>query len=414
MHSSADAASHNVAVPEPEASSFGRPFWFSYASNLTQMVGVSLLYVYNDFVKLLGGTDWELGLIVGVGMVGSIAMRFVQGVGIDRFGSGRIWLWSTFLVALSCLGHLFVRDVDSPWVYVLRIAFQSSLAGIFGASITYVSGRAAVARMAEVVGTLGTSGFIGMMCGTALGGMIVGEVADRAEIDALFLTAAGFSALAFCFAWAATRGAVVRVPTRRSPPLWWLIKRYHPGLILLMSAATGLGLNLPTVFLRPYVEQLQLDLGLVMFFNTYPPIAFIGRLTMRRLPDRLGIRPMLAIGIVTLVLGMMSFLLVRETWHLIVPAFFMGLAHACLFPAVVAGGSGVFPGRYRGSGTTLVLAMFDFGILIGSPLSGKILTLAAARGWPNYGTLFPVLSAILATCGLVYFTFSKAKLRRRT
>lgn len=419
MHSSADLAAI-APVREPETSSFGRPFWFSYASNFTQMIAVSQLYVYNDFVKLLGGSDLQLGLIVGIGMVGSILMRFAQGLGIDRFGPRQIWLWSTFLTAVSCLAHLLVRDVNSPTIYLLRIMYQCSLAGIFGASIAFVAGRAAIARMAEVVGTLGTSGFIGMMCGTALGRFIVGQGGvgatnvDRASLDALFISMTVFTLLAFAFAWGATNGAVVRVPTRKSPPLWWLIKRYHPGLILLMSVATGIGLNLPTVFLRPYVEQLGLEYGLVMFFNTYPPIAFVSRLLLRRVPDRLGIRPMLAIGIVSMVIGLMTLLVVTKTWHLILPAFFMGLAHACLFPAVVAGGSGAFPGRYRGSGTTLVLAMFDVGTFVGAPLAGAILTLAERRGWPNYGTLLPVMSGILSVIGVVYFMFSMPPVRRRS
>ncbi len=86
-------------------------------------------------------------------MVGAILMRFAQGVGIDHFGAGRVWICSNIGYVSCCLLHLAVTRVDTPWIYVLRIAYQSSLAGIFGASITYVSGRAPVARMAEVIGT---------------------------------------------------------------------------------------------------------------------------------------------------------------------------------------------------------------------------------------------------------------------
>ncbi|MGC3966932.1 MAG: hypothetical protein QM775_06045 [Pirellulales bacterium] len=156
-----------AAARSPDDAGFGRPFWFSYAANLAMMVSVSLLYVYADFIKSIGGTEWHVGWVVGVGMVGAIVMRFAQGVGIDHFGARRIWLLSNFGYIACCLLHLAVSTVESPWIYLLRIAYQSSLAGIFGASIAYVSGRAPIARMAEVIGTLGTSGFIGMMLGTA-------------------------------------------------------------------------------------------------------------------------------------------------------------------------------------------------------------------------------------------------------
>ena len=42
------------------------------------------------------------------------------------------------------------------------------VAGVFGASITYISTRAPAHRMAEIIGMLGTSGFVGMVAGTML------------------------------------------------------------------------------------------------------------------------------------------------------------------------------------------------------------------------------------------------------
>ena len=66
---------------------YGRPFWMAYTSNWLLMVGVSLLFRYADFVTLLGGTEFHLGWIVGVGMVGSLAMRLSMGSCIDRYGS---------------------------------------------------------------------------------------------------------------------------------------------------------------------------------------------------------------------------------------------------------------------------------------------------------------------------------------
>lgn len=403
-----------AAARPPEDAGFGRPFWFSYAANLSMMVSVSLLYVYAEFIESIGGTEWHVGWIVGVGMVGAIIMRFVQGVGIDRFGARRVWIVSNIGYVTCSLLHLAVTTVDSPWIYLLRIAYQSSLAGIFGASITYVSGRAPIARMAEVIGTLGTSGFVGMMLGTALGRAIVGPgELTRARIDLLFLTAAGLGTFSFFCTLAATHGIAPRKLSRRGPPLWWLVRRYNPGLILLMSVATGIGLNLPTVFLAPFMEQQQLTVGLMLFFNVYPPIAFVSRISMRRVPDRLGIRPMIGLGIVSLVIGLCALAPVSRLWQLLIPALFLGVAHASLFPAVVAGGSGAFPGRYRGIGTTLVLAMFDVGTLLGSPLAGAILTYAKTDGLPNYGLMFVTVAGLILLSGLLYFGVSRKAPTRR-
>jgi hypothetical protein len=48
----------------------------AYVANLTVSVAVALLFRYADLVSVLGGSEWHLGWIVGLGMVGSLAMRF--------------------------------------------------------------------------------------------------------------------------------------------------------------------------------------------------------------------------------------------------------------------------------------------------------------------------------------------------
>jgi MFS family permease len=410
----ASLADVEPALPGLPPAAFGKPFWFSYVANTLMMTAVSLLFVYADFIRLLGGTEQQLGRIVGTGMVGSILMRFAQGVGIDRIGARHVWLWSTGGYVVCCLLHLTVEHVDQPGIYLLRIAYQSCLAGFFGASIAYVSGRAPIARLAEVVGTLGTSGFIGMMLGSTLGQLIVGDEAPtRWHIDLLFIASASLATTALICAVIATRGAVAPPRRRRVPHPWWIIKRYNPGLVLLMSIATGMGLGLPQTFLRPFIVERKIDDGMIIFFYLYPPIAFFTRLVMRQVPDRFGIRPMIALGIGSLVVGMLLFLPVWNRWMLIPPAIFLGIAHASLFPSVVAGSSGAFPGRYRGLGTTLVLAMFDIGTFVGSPLAGEIVTRAHRAGLPPYTTMFATIAGLLTICGVVYFSCSKAVPERK-
>jgi MFS family permease len=253
-----------------------------------------------------------------------------------------------------------------------------------------------------------------MMIGTGLGGLLLGNArANRQQVDWLFLGSAAISSVALMCAVMATRGHLRPQRTRRHPPMWYLLKKYNPGLILIVSVATGMGLNLPQVFLRPYMVDLHVTEGVAFFFNVYPPVAFFTRIVMRRVPDRYGIQPMIAIGLVSVVIGTMLFLIVTKTWLLILPALFLGVAHASLFPAVVAGASGAFPGRYRGLGTTLVLSMFDIGVFIGSPLAGIVLDRAGGWGLSPYPTMFSVISGLLMLCGVVYFGFSRKTPERR-
>lgn len=384
-----------------QGQAYGAEFWLTYAANSLLMVAISLLYRYADLVSLLGGREHELGWIVGAGMVGSLAMRLSQGVGIDRYGSRGVWLGSVVVFIFSCLGHLLVTTVHGPLVYALRILFATSIAGAFGASITYISRRAAAHRVAEVIGTLGTSGFIGMMGGSLLGDLLFadGQI-DRAHVNRMFLTAALVGLAALALALLASRGAT-RPMLHRRVSIWGVLRRYHPGAILLVGVATGIGVGMPQVFLRTYAHELNIH-NLSFYFVTYAPVAFATRLTIRGMPARYGIRPMVWMGLGAMAASMVCYLAVRSQSHLVWPACLAGIGHAFLFPSVVAGGSTRFPERYRGLATTLMLATFDLGTLIGAPLIGTILLAARHFGLPSYPTMFFTVAALLLGLAVVY------------
>jgi MFS family permease len=331
-------------------------------------------------------------------------------LGIDNYGSKQVWLVSNVIFIASLLAHLLIARVDGPAIYVLRVIFQSSIAGVFGASITYISRRAPLPRVAEIVGTLGTSGFVGMMAGTTLGDLLCRTTQpERWEIDRLFLVAALMGTLSLLVALLATHGTAKPLKRRR-PPLTWLLRRYHPGIVLLMGIATGFGISLPQTFLRPYTAQLGLS-GMALFFWAYTIIAFVTRLCIRRMPEKAGIRPMILIGVGSLSAAMLCFLIVESRWQLVIPAFFTGVAHAMLFPAIVAGGSTAFPTRFRGLGTTLMLSMVDFGSLIGNPTVGGILELNELLDVPRYAVMFVIVAGMLLSVGLLYAFATRRELR---
>jgi len=376
-------------------------FWKSYLANSLVMVAIAVLFRYADFVTFLGGSELHLGWIVGVGMVGSLAMRAFLGVGIDRYGARLVWLSALALFAASCFGHIVVGRYDGPAIYLLRIAYCSALAGIFGSSMTFISGRAPVVRMAEMLGMLGTSGFLGMVLGAQLGDLLLkGDPLQRWHVDRMFLVAGTLSLLALAAAWWATRDYVA--PSRRKrPPMAWLVRRYFPGSVLLVSVVMGFGFGLPATYLPTYAATLGIP-RIGLFFAVYAATAIATRVLTRRLPERLGMQPMIFLGLALLVLSQMLFLLVRTEWHLLIPSISYGISHAILFPTAVAEGCGTFPSRYRGLATTLMLAAYDVGQLIGAPTAGLIVHLSGAAGLASYPAMFLAVAALFAGVSAVY------------
>jgi len=406
----ASLADHSTSAEPPDGSpaaapaaesAYGPTFWWCYAANTLLMVAVSLLFRYSDFVKYLGASEGWLGLVVGAGAVGAIANRAVQGVAIDRCGAGRVWMASQAIMLAAIGTHLLVSSAYGPLIFIGRIFLTAGIAGSFGASLTFISLRVPQRRVAEMVGMLGSSGFVGMALGPALGDWIMSAgTVSAGDIRRMFLFAAAAVTCSIACAFMASRKTPVRKPSRQPPP-WLLLRRYHPGMILLVSAAMGIGFTLPHVFLKAYADEMQIE-GIKWFFITYAAFAFAVRIASRKATERLGVKRTIMLGFAFLCASMLAYLPATTSLWLALPAALGGTAHAFLFPAVVAGGSTTFPQRYRGLATTLVLAMFDLGNLVGHPAVGGAIETARWLGWPPYAAMFVGMSMVMATIAAAY------------
>ena len=226
------------------------------------------------------------------------------------------------------------------------------------------------------------------------------QTVSQGEIARVFLAAAGIALLALLFV-AFTAPDRPRRSRRRQPPLWAVLRRYHPGSLLLVAAGGGLALGLPNTFLNAYANELRIP-GIKTFFLIYAAVAFAVRILTRRLADRAGARPVAFWGLIWAAVATLSFVVVWDEWSMIIPALPLGIAHACLFPAVMAGGHACFPDRYRGLATTLMLAGFDVGNLIGQPAVGGMIDVARRVDLPPYPLMFGCVSLSLALIAAIY------------
>jgi MFS family permease len=380
---------------------YGRPFWLAYASGLLGSTAVAILYRYADFVTVLGGTELHLGWIVGIGMTGSLVTRLWLGAGIDRQGPRIVWLGALAAFVLTSLANLAIDRYDGVAIYLVRIAWCCAVAGTFSSSTAFVAMNAPLSRMAELVGMQGTSGFMGMLLGAQVGDLLFhGHPIDRPHVNQMFIWAAVLASCSAVFAWFATQG-VQRPRQRRRVPLFRVLKAYQPGVVLLIGVASGIGIGLPQTFLRAYAADL--DIGNIgLFFLVYGPAAVGTRIVTRRWSERFGLEPIIFAGTAVMVIGVLLLMTVRSTWQLMIPGLAYGIGHAMLFPVVIAAGGRSFPSRYRGLATTLILAMWDIGLLVGSPIAGVVLHFSERCGLPPYPTMFISVAGLMTALALPY------------
>jgi MFS family permease len=401
--------SHRVSQPHGEIASppdagrtaYDLPFWLAYTSYMLAVAAVAILFRYADFVALLGGTELELGWIVGVGTVGSLTMQFTLGSCIDHYGTRVVWLGSTLLLIVACFGHLAISNHAGVAIYLARIMFSGGIAGFAGAAMTFVSGRAPAHRSAELASMLGTAGFVGTVLGAVLGDLLLSSVAvDRAQVVRMFVTAGVLGICSLPFAWLASRSERRPEPRPHSP--WFeTLRKYHPGAVLAVGVAMGMGANLPCVFLRTYAAELSIP-RIGPFFAAFSVATITGRILSRRWSDRFGSRPLILLGMTGMAASMAMFVLARSEWLLVLPGIGLGASYSILFAPVLADGVAAFPATHRGMATLLILSTFDFGQLVGAPIAGAVLEYSPLAGLPPYPTMFFTVAALLALVGAWY------------
>jgi MFS family permease len=415
------------AAPEPRLAepaqpieprvAYGSAFWWAYLSNVLAMTGVALLFRYADFITMLGGTEFHLGWIVGIGMVGSLVMRLVLGTWMDRHGAAMLWFGSIFLFAATCLAHLAVTTPSGVAIYALRIAYCCAVAGLNGASVTFVSARAPDERVAEVVGVLGTGGFLATVVGTMFGDYLLGSIqVAPSKVALMFVVAGGLSIVALPFAWIATRGErqtreiALRLKesgtTHNESSLLTILRRYNPGSILIVVVAVGVVLGLPSTFLRSYAANIGIP-RIGLFFFAYAVAAIVIRIPTRRWAERFGPRRIIIAGTLGSMASLLLLLPVSSEWQLLIPAVAFGCSHGILFPSLVAAGSVSFPSEHRGLATILILAAWDLGILVGSPMAGAVVKYSESFGLAPYPTMFISIAGLVGLTAVWYAIVSR-------
>lgn len=396
-----------ILAPTPERV-YNGSLLFAFFANVFQLISIGLLYRYSDFVTISNGSELELGLITGIATVGAILFRIVQGVAIDRIGPQKIWLVSLILQFAALIWHTTIDSALGIEVYLARGLMATGIAGTFGAWLSFVSLQAPAHRLAEVIGVIGASGFVGMAIGPAIGDSIFSsETITRDQVNQMFHFAAGMIALSFvCTGLACWSGKRVqhgsRATIKRTQNPITLVSRRNPGFILLIGMLMGVTIAFPGIFLRPLAKSLDIE-GIKIFFLIYNITAFVSRLTFRRTPEIIGLRRTITIGFGFFFVSLLSFIFVKTQAGFWFPALMGGLGHSFVFPSVVAKCTQQFAKEERGVATSLILAMYDSGVLFGMPVLGSILNRPSTFGLEPYPAALTLMCALIALCAGTYF-----------
>ena len=350
---------------------YGHTFWLAYLANSALLLAHALTFRFAELVNHLGGTESVAGDIVAVGTAVAVVLRLSASHVLDDYGTRRMWPLCAMLFVGGCLSFLAVTQLS--WVvYAARIAYFVGLTGMFACSMTHIQNHVPPERRTEIIGNLGSSGFVGMILGSNLGDVVLRFVPDkRTQFLILFGGAAAIGVVYLVIVILLTRDQQ-HERHAYSPPAFRLLFRFWPGTVVLAAMVMGLGVTATQTFLTRYATAHHIrEIG--VFFTGYALSAFVFRLLVSNWSRTVGRHWMLVRGLLGHVVGHAMLAFVASSWQFIPASILCGFGHALLFPAVVSLGSGAFPKECRGAGTAIILGFTDFGSLIFAPILGRII-----------------------------------------
>lgn len=391
------ARSQSSPDAAPSGEVYGSRFWLSYTANTLLVAATALLFRFAEFVAFLKGSEETAGRVIAVGVCASLLIRFFLGQAIDHFGVRRSWITSAVICAFGSAMFMTISEIG-PLLYTARAVFATGVACCFACSISYIQTLVREDRRTEVIGALGSSGFVGMIIGSNLADVVFLNLPREWTLFEILFGATATLTIAYVVMVSIITHGEVYVRPLHTPGAHSLLWKYWPGSVVLVALMMGTGISVTTVFLSRFVTEQGLP-GIRTFFTVYAISAFIIRILSRNWSRRIGRHRVLLIGLAGHALGNLLLPLVTREWHLAFPALACGCGHALLFPCVVSIGAGAFPPEYRGTGTTMILGFVDLGTILSAPLLGRIID---HHGFtPMFVTSASVSLAILVVYGVL-------------
>jgi predicted MFS family arabinose efflux permease len=345
-----------------------------FVANLAIVASFSGFFLFPLFITAHGGSETDIGLLMGCFALASAVCRPWVSEMIDQIGRKHSYSIGSLIMVIAPLFYLPLSGDISNFFWpllLLRIIHGIGLAICFTAIFTFIIDLIPAERLNEGIGMFGISGLVGMAIGPALAELVI--------------DLGGFSAFFICATVLAGSGLLLHLPVKEierptaktsanSSFFKLLIQRKHL-LIALMTGVFGFGLAATGTFVAPLAEQRGIDF-ISSYYIAYSTAAVGIRFIAGRVADRFGEAGLLPVGISLAAAGLFCLPYAESSTLLLVSGLLFGTGHGLIFPALNAMAVRGEAYEVRGKITGIFTGSIDGGIFVGSLILGMVGDLA--------------------------------------
>jgi MFS family permease len=319
-------------------------------------------------VRALGGSERDVGFVMGTNGVAGLVSVFLLGPVLDRYDRRRFLQAGIALMMVSTLAYLAV-DRIGPTLYALRVVQGVAFAAGFNAASTLAAELSPPGRRAAALGIFGVS-----TLGTHALAPTIGEQLVRfGGFELLFVVAAGYCVVGLVL----TRG-LPRSHVHGGPIVARV--RFDRGLATTIAVVGLCGVAFGTVitFIPTFVHDAGLG-SVATFFLSYTGAALATRFTAAGLGDTYGHRRVIVPSLAVLATSITALAAVRSPLTLALAGVVFGTAQGIVYPTLNAFAIGHAPPGQLGRLQTLFNGAFNLGVTSGAFALGSVADLYGHR-----------------------------------
>ncbi len=347
-----------------------------------------ILPVMPLYLAAMGGTSFQIGLIIGLFSFMAMVLRPPTGWIIDTRGCRLVLVAGMAIFMLASLGYVLARSVGT--VLALRL-FHGMGMGLFPTAATVVVAEVGPpTRRGEAMGWFGIANSVGFIIGPAVGT----SIASGVGFPALFLVAGGVACLGLVCIWLLPW--IRRMPARTirlpRPQDFFSRAAVLPSILLL-------SLYVPYGVMVAFMPIIAAGRGLAnpgTFYTVWALAVLLVRAKAGHMSDRRGraaiiIPGLVVAGVAFAILGLTS----DRIWVLVGAAIY-GLGFGSVQPVLMALTADRVPLEERGKAMGTFYAAWELGITAGSTGAGLLLEVTDFPFTLLASSFIPMVGAILA------------------
>jgi MFS family permease len=341
---------------------------FGFANFFT-VSSFGIFFLLPLFIKNHGGSESDMGIVMGVFSLAAVLCRPWISEMIDRIGRKRSYTLGSLIMTVFPLAYLLFRGSLSLFylpLILVRVIHGVGLAICFTAVFTYIADIIPESRLNEGIGIFGVTGLMGMAIGPLIGEIII----ERFGFALFFITASAIASL----------GLIIHLPLKESfsrgyrpasPSFFSLLTKRAILPVAIIALVFGMALAATGNFISPFAKEQGLPF-ISLFYICYSSAAIVTRIGGGRLADRLGENRIIPYALLLTGGGLMVLIFPGGSTVLAVSGLMSGCGHGFLFPCLNTLLLRNEPIEIRGKITGIFTGGLDAGTFAGSIALGYI------------------------------------------